>query len=68
VTTLGQPRWMLEKSPVVKTRGAVLRETPAAPPHAHSKPPAVGSVSLDGLNAAFDRLANGEAVRTLCTM
>jgi alcohol dehydrogenase len=27
-----------------------------------------GSVSLDGLNAAFDRLANGEAVRTLCTM
>ncbi len=27
-----------------------------------------GSVSLDGLNAAFDRLANGEAVRTLCAM
>jgi Zn-dependent alcohol dehydrogenase len=27
-----------------------------------------GSVALDGLNAAFDRLANGEAVRTLCTL
>jgi len=27
-----------------------------------------GSVALDGLNAAFDRLANGEAVRTLCRM
>jgi Zn-dependent alcohol dehydrogenase len=27
-----------------------------------------GTVSLDGLNAAFDRLVNGEAVRTLCTM
>ena len=26
-----------------------------------------GSVGLDGLNAAFDRLANGEAIRTLCT-
>ena len=25
-----------------------------------------GSVSLDGLNEAFDRLANGEVVRTLC--
>ncbi|GAC1659089.1 MAG: zinc-dependent alcohol dehydrogenase family protein [Candidatus Elarobacter sp.] len=27
-----------------------------------------GSVSLDGLNAAFDRLANGEVVRTLCRL
>ena len=27
-----------------------------------------GSVPLDGLNAAFDRLANGEAVRTLCRL
>lgn len=27
-----------------------------------------GTVALDGLNPAFDRLANGEAVRTLCVM
>jgi Zn-dependent alcohol dehydrogenase len=25
-----------------------------------------GAVKLDGLNAAFDRLAAGDAVRTLC--
>jgi alcohol dehydrogenase len=27
-----------------------------------------GSVSLDELNPAFDRLANGEAVRTICRL
>ena len=27
-----------------------------------------GTVSLDGLNAAFDRLSNGEAFRTLCRL
>jgi alcohol dehydrogenase len=27
-----------------------------------------GTVALDGLNEAFDRLANGEAVRTLCRL
>jgi alcohol dehydrogenase len=27
-----------------------------------------GSVSLDDLNPAFDRLANGEVVRTVCRL